>query len=364
MNFYMPTKIVVGKDCVKNSCELVKSYGKKALIVTGKSSAKKCGALDDVTDMLSKINCEYEVFNKIEQNPTIQSCIEGGQLAKDISADFIIGIGGGSPLDASKAIAVFSKNTQMSEQDFYNLNWKYSPLPIIAVGTTAGTGSEVTQVAVITNTSGMKKSIRHDLCFPVLALGDAKYTTSLDDKFTRSTAADALAHCIESYFNETATDLSRIFATRGTKILVNEMQKICDGKATDFKTRENLYKASLYGGLAISVTGTNFPHAMSYFLSENHSVPHGAACAFYLPEFLDHNLNADKKLCDDFSEMIGISIACLKDLIKEFSPKVNVVLTQEQKDELKPRWQNNSCLKKCLGGITPEYLENKINKLF
>ena len=362
MNFYMPTKIKVSKGCVKASADDFKLLGKKALIVTGKSSAKKCGALDDVISALEKACVQYRIYDKIEQNPSIESCIGGGNVAKEISADFIIGIGGGSPLDAAKAIAVFAAN-EINEQQFYALEWN-KVLPIVAVGTTAGTGSEVTQVSVITNSSGMKKSIRHDLCYPVLALGDPTYTMSLDDNFTRSTAADALAHCIESYFNLTATSLSKTFAVAGTKILVDAMSDICDGKELDYNLRERLYKASLYGGLAISVTGTNFPHAMSYFLSEKYSVPHGAACAFYLPEFIAHNLECEKEISDKFFKELGISAQKLTELIIEFSPVVKVKLSNAEKKELSPRWTGNSCLKKCFGNITPDFLDKKIDKLF
>lgn len=364
MNFYMPTKIITGTDCVKNSAGLIKQNYRKAVLVTGKSSAKKCGALDDVTAALEKACCEYVIYDKIEQNPKIESCIEGGNLAREFGADVIIGIGGGSPLDAAKAVAVFAADPKICEQNFYALDWQYDPLPVIAVGTTAGTGSEVTQVAVITNSNGLKKSIRHDKCFPVIALGDAKYTHSLSDEFTRSTAADALAHCIESYFNQTATDISALFAIRGAKIISDVFGKIKAGATVDAQMREQLYKASLYGGLAISVTGTNFPHSMGYFLSETYGIPHGSACAFYLPEFIEYNLKAAPKLSERFFKETGRSAKEFTELIKDVAPTVNVKLSSKQKNELKPRWQNNSCLKKCIGGITPEFLENMIEKLF
>lgn len=364
MNFYMPTRIITGKNCIENSKELINGRYKSALIVTGKNSAKKCGALDDVIKVLKNACCEYRIYDKIEQNPTIESCIEGGRLAAEMNADVIIGIGGGSPLDAAKAVAVFAKNQAISEQSFYALDWKIDPLPVIAVGTTAGTGSEVTQVAVITNSQGLKKSIRHDKCFPVLAFGDEKYTYSLSDTFTRSTAADALAHCIESYFNKTATDLSAVFAIRGARIIVDEFEKLACGKAVDEDMRKALYKGSLNGGLAISFTGTNFPHAMSYFLSENHKIPHGSACAFYLPEFIEHNLKVAPKLADRFFDEIKRTPKELCELITAVAPKVEVTLTESDKAELAPRWVNNSCLKKCFGDITPEFLEKIINKLF
>lgn len=364
MNFYMPTRIIIENGCVQGCKDSIFEGGKKVLIVTGKSSAKKCGALDDACILLQNACCEYLIYDKIEQNPSIESCIEGGRLAKSFGADLIIGIGGGSPLDAAKAIAVLAANDGISEADFYSLCWKSAPLPVVAIGTTAGTGSEVTQVAVITNSKGLKKSIRDDSIYPVLALGDPKYTKSLSDSFTRSTAADALAHCIESYFNKTANDFSKVFALRGTRLIIDAFRLIESGKEPDADMRHELYLASIYGGLAISVTGTNFPHAMSYFLSENHGVAHGTACAFYLPEFIEHNLVYAKDESDAFFSALGITPDELCGLIKEVAPKVDVKLTDGQKSELSPRWQGNSCLKKCYGDISPEFLQQKINKLF
>lgn len=364
MEFFMPTRFVIASNCVADCNDKAFEGVKKVIIVTGRSSARKCGALDDVLSLLDRLGCEYVIFDKIEQNPTISSCIEGGKLAKEFEADAVIGIGGGSPLDASKAIAVYAANQGISESDFYALKWQNEPLPVIAVGTTAGTGSEVTQVAVITNSDGLKKSIRADSIYPVLSLGDPKYTEFMSEHFTLSTAADALAHCMESYFNKTANDISQTFAIRGTKIICEVFKKIESGAKIDRDMREKLYLASIYGGLAISVTGTNFPHAMSYFLSENHGISHGAACAFYLPEFISHNLIYAKELSDRFYDEIGITANDLATLIKSVAPEVEVTLTSEQKAELSVRWENNSCLKKCFGDITPEFLQSIINKLY
>ena len=364
MEFFMPTRIIIGSECVKNCSDKAFEGVKKVIIVTGKSSAVKCGALDDAKALLERLGCEYVVFDKIEQNPKIESCIEGGRLAKEFAADAVIGIGGGSPLDAAKAIAVYAANPEISESDFYALKWQNAPLSVIAIGTTAGTGSEVTQVAVITNSAGLKKSIREDSIYPVLALGDPKYTEFMSEHFTLSTAADALAHCIESYFNKTANDISQTFAIRGTKLICEVFEKIKSGLGIDKDMREKLYLASIYGGLAISVTGTNFPHAMSYFLSENHGIAHGAACAFYLPEFISHNLIYAKELSDRFYSELGTTASELSALIKSVAPEVEVALTQEQKAELSVRWINNSCLKKCFGDITPEFLQSIINKLY
>lgn len=361
MNFYLPTEIITGKDCIRQNAGLFSQLGKACLIVTGKSSAKKCGALKDVCDTLESVGIEYKVYDKITQNPLMSDCMEGGKIARECGAEFIIGIGGGSPLDAAKAIAVFATN-DIDEVGLYAKKWERKPLGVVAVGTTAGTGSEVTQVAVITSSKGLKKSFRDKASFPVLAFGDATYTEFMPERVTRSTAIDALSHCIESYFCNNSNDFSRQAAKRGSKLIVNELYKIKDGVTLDFKARENLYLASLYGGIAISVTGTSFPHALGYFLTENHGIAHGSACAVYLSEFIRYNCENAKELWDEFEKSVGITASELCALIEKSVPEIEISITKEQVDELYPRWINCTCLPKMYGIADADTLQNIVIK--
>lgn len=366
LNFFMPAQIVTGKGCVEKNAKLFAKFGKKCLIATGKTSAKKCGALDDVTKALAAMGISYEIYDGIEQNPTYKTCLEASDKAKDFGAEFIIGIGGGSPLDASKAIAVLTACKDTSEEALFSMEWDSEPLPIIAVGTTSGTGSEVTPVAVITNSKGLKKSFRAATTYPALSFGDASYTMSLSTEFTRSTALDALAHCIEAYFNRTSNDICRTFALKGTKILVEMLKKTGSIEASNlsFDDREALYCASIYGGLAISVAGTCFPHGMGYFLSEQYGIPHGNACAVYLPEFIDHNIKNASADAKDFFAQIGTDREGLIDTIKLNLPKIDVTLSEEKLQELLPRFSDNKSLKKCYGNVDVNVAEDILRKLF
>lgn len=360
MNFYLPTRIITGTNCIKANSGLITVLGKRCMIVTGKSSAVKCGALSDVTDALRE-GCEYFIYNKIEQNPTLDSCIEGGELAKEFGAEFIIGIGGGSPLDAAKAIAVFATN-DLTEAELYSGKWENTPLPVIAVGTTAGTGSEVTQVAVITASDGKKKSFRSDGSFPVIAFGDTRYTAFMPDRVARSTAVDALAHCTESYFCKSSTDISRMYALRGAKLIIDVLKKIVKGESFTDKMREELYIASLYGGVAISVTGTAFPHALGYFLTELHSLSHGEACAVYLPEFIEYNSECAPKLYKEFCDVTGVDAKQFSELITKVLPIDKIDISETEFDTLRERWQTNKCLTKLYREHTPKELENIVRK--
>ena len=366
MNFFVNTRLITGVDCVKNNAERLGSYGDRCLVVTGASSAKKCGALDDVIEALGSTGVQYEIYDKICQNPTIESCFEAGKLACEMNADFIIGIGGGSPLDASKAIAVVAANPDITEEKLYAMDWAEQPLPVVAVGTTAGTGSEVTSVAVITNSKGFKKSFRNDLSYPFLSLGDPKYTLSLSDSFTRSTAVDALAHCVESFFSRSANDISKIYAVAGVRKLLKVFEKIIaeSTESLTIEDREELYNASVLGGLAIAITGTAFPHALGYFLTENYGIAHGTACAVFLNEFIDYNAEIKPELTKEFFDDIRIDAESFKTTVGKITPAVDVRLSDDDIEKLSVRWENNAALKRNWGNIDTAFVNSLLRKLF
>ena len=366
MNFFMPVNIITGKGCISKNTAMFSQHGKRCIIVTGKTAAKCSGALEDVIAALLKENIAYTIFDGIEQNPTYNSCKTASDMAKDFGAEFVVGIGGGSPLDASKAIAVLSVCSNPSVQTLYSMNWDKKPLPIIAVGTTAGTGSEVTPVSVITTPQGQKKSFRAYSVCPAVAFGDATYTMSLSPEFTRSTALDALSHCLESYFNRTTNDLAKTFALRGVEILLQMLKKTaqCSVTPLSFEDREKLYCASLYGGFAISITGTAFPHALGYFLSEQYNICHGNACAVYLEEFINYNLSVAPAEAHEFFKSLNTSKEELLKLIKQNLPNINVTLTNEKIDELAPRFENNNSLNKCYGTADCNFAVSVLKKLF
>lgn len=362
MNFYMPTRIIAENGSVTKNSALFANYGKKCLIVTGKSSAKLCGALDDVISALDSNNITYKIFDKVTQNPLIETCIEGGKAAREFGAKFVVGIGGGSPLDAAKAMAVFATN-DIDENGLYSSKWENAPLPTIAVGTTAGTGSEVTQIGVITDSDGRKRSFRADISFPVIAFGDTNYTKCMPDKVMRSTAIDALSHCIESYFSSNSTDVSRAYATLGAKNIVKVFKEMVDGKELDNDMRTLVYEGSLHGGVAISITGTSFCHALGYFLSEDHGVAHGTACGLYLPEFVRYNTENAKELADKLFTEIDADGDTLCDIINKIMPEVNISVSDAEKDEVSKRWIGAACLSKMYGNPTSELLDSIVRKI-
>ncbi len=366
INFHCPTNIIIGEGCVSSNADVFSKAGKNCIIITGKTSAVKSGALLDVTAVLDKIGTKYVIFDETEQNPSYQTCLKASETAKNEKAEYVIGIGGGSPLDAAKAVAALAVMENPSPEILYSASWGAHPLPIIAVGTTAGTGSEVTPVSVITTPDGAKKSFRSADLYPLVSFGDVTYTKYLPPYFTRSTAIDTLAHCLESYFNKTANDFSKAFAIRGLSILISMLEKtaICDTAPLTFNEREALYLASIYGGLAISVTGTSLPHTLGYFLSEQYGICHGNACGVYLEEFINCNIKWAPKESSSLFESLNTDKNTLIALIKTNLPEINITLPEEKIAELTPRYENNKSLSKCLGNADKEFAVMLLKKIF
>ena len=214
-SFFMPAQLLVGDNIVEENSALLAGLGTRCLLVTGKSSAKKSGALDDVTAALDSHGIPWQVFDGVGQNPLLSACHAAGAAAREFGADFLIGIGGGSPLDATKGAAIYAANPELTGRDIYD-GHQNPALPFALVGTTSGTGSEVTRVAVLTDDeTGRKRSVATPDLYARVSLGDPRrYTASLPRRFTISTALDAVAHSVESYFAKTTDPISRACAVR------------------------------------------------------------------------------------------------------------------------------------------------------
>ena len=366
LNSFMPVKLVTGAGCVRANGKELAKLGKTCLIVTGKTSARVSGALRDVTDALDGNGQGWILFDEIGQNPRLTDCMTAAEKAIDGGADFVVGIGGGSALDAAKCIAVLAANPGMTQAQLYAFDWANAPLKIVAVGTTAGTGSEVTKVSVITTPDGRKKSFHHEAIFPVLALGDPTYTMSLPPMVTRATMVDVLAHCAESFFSRAANHISRVYAVEGIRLLLPVMRMMAENGCDDldYAIREKLYCASIYGGLAINVTGTCFPHTMGYLLTEAFGIPHGTACAVFQKDFYEYNKSVVPALAAEFLERIGCGEEEYLCLIEKLTPPCEVTMDEALVAAAHSRWVGNGSMAKCQGAFTADMADNVLRRKF
>lgn len=287
-SFNMPTRVFAGRGTVTQNKDYF-GIGDHALIVTGKSSARLSGALDDVTAVLDEFGISYTVFDGVTENPPLLLCHQAGELAAQVGADFVIGIGGGSPLDAAKAIAAFAANPDIAPEDVYDPEKRVeSSLPIIAIPTTAGTGSEVNPYAVLTLPDGeRKKTFTCDDSWPIFAFVDPKYTDSLPYGTTVSTALDAFAHAMESYLSPKSTPFSEAAALFAAEHIWDVLSQYPDTFTEEM--RDRLSAASTAAGMAISVTGTGFPHPLGYSITLLDGIPHGRACAAFAEDYINYN---------------------------------------------------------------------------
>jgi alcohol dehydrogenase class IV len=290
--FFMPTKIIMAEDCIRNNAEQMKSFGHRAFIVTGANSAKSSGALQDIIEALDSLGISYEIYDKIKSNPTIASVYDAAAIAKEKKSDFVIGIGGGSPMDAAKAIALLATQ-DLDEERLFSGNYEAKALPIVAVPTTAGTGSEVTQYSILTNDKKQTKtSISSPALFPRIAFLDAKYTMNLPMQITINTALDALSHAIEGMLTVRASLVTDALALESISRIsqclryLSPLKEIGAGNQLSGEVREKLLCGSMLAGIVIAHTGTTAVHSMGYCLTYFKNVDHGRANALILPSFL------------------------------------------------------------------------------
>lgn len=340
LDFYMPVKVVSGKGAVVKNAALLRELGRRCLIVTGGSSARLSGALDDAKTALEQEGVAFEVFDKIGPNPLLSACREAGEAARRCGAEFILGIGGGSPLDAAKAVAIYAANEDLAPADIYKRVYNNKPLPLALIGTTAGTGSEVTAVSVLTDdATGRKKSISGPDCYAALALADAKYTGTMPYDITVSTALDAFSHIAEAWFTPNCRGITTVLAREGLRLLWPAMKRLLEEKTLpDEPGRDRLYFGSLYAGLVINTCGTGFPHPLGYVLTENYGVPHGKACAAFLPAYLERAKKHEPRLLEEFLGVLGEEYTAVTAAVNALTALPRVRMTPEQAAAFAARW--------------------------
>lgn len=284
--YYQPTRIISGPHSVTAAADRIKVFGSVALIVTGRSSAKVCGALDDVLSVLSRNGQRSVLFDKVRSNPTVNCVYEGAELARREKVDFVIAIGGGSPMDAAKAISLLAVQEIPRTRIFSTPVAAASVLPMIFIPTTAGTGSEVTQYAILTNDEAQtKSSLSSPVLFPCLALLDARYLDAVPPVVAVNTALDALSHSVEGMLSVKASPLSDALAAGGISRIAACMPSLRNNTLSGDEKQE-LMTGSVLGGMVIANTATTAVHAMGYSLTYHHDIDHGRANGLLLVSFL------------------------------------------------------------------------------
>ena len=276
--------------------EIKKRKFNKALVVTD-AMLVKCGVAEKIENVLKDGGISYEIDDEVKPNPTIANVHTGLDKLKASGADFIIAVGGGSVIDTAKAVAVIANNPD--NYDVVSLEGvdksKNPPMPIIAVPTTAGTGSETTMDYVITNTEQKRKMACMDsMVVPVVAILDTDIMASLPLKMTAATAMDALTHAVESYLSKGAFDFSEMLSLKAVSLISANFLKVIKN-LNDLEARKALAMAQYMAGMSFTNVGLGIVHSMAHPLSAFYDVPHGVANALILPYVLKFNSVA----CED-----------------------------------------------------------------
>lgn len=276
-SFFLDTRIEFGIGKINNLCDYIKQLnGSKVMIFTDKVLVD-IGVVNPVIDILNKNNIPYVLFDQVQVDPPVEIVDTAGEICRDKKCDLIIAIGGGSTMDTAKGASVVAANGGSSYEYLDGRGEQRkeiidSPVPIIAVPTTSGTGAEVSQYAVITH-NNIKDSISSSKIYPRLALIDANFMKNLPPTVTAYTGMDALGHAIEGYTSKIENALTDIFALEAIKLIFENLSLAVIGG--DINARNNMAMAALLAGISMSHCGATIPHAMGCPLSGHCSVPHG-----------------------------------------------------------------------------------------
>ena len=306
--FTLPRDLYFGKG----SLETLKTLdGKKAVLVLGGGSMKRFGFVDQVVDYLKEAGIETKLIEGVEPDPSVETVFKGAEVMRDFEPDWIIAMGGGSPIDAAKAMWIFYEHPELKTMEsvlppneFPKLREKAR---LCCIPSTSGTASEVSRSIVISdNETGLKHGLGNMEMMPDIAICDPEVTVSMPAKITAETGMDALTHALEALVSNRANYVSDILATQAAIDIIENLPKACaDG--TDMKAREIMLQASMVAGMAFTNVSLGIVHSMAHTLGGVFHISHGLADAILLPYVIRYN-EADeraKKVYDTFAEKIG-----------------------------------------------------------
>jgi alcohol dehydrogenase class IV len=290
--FNLPVNLLFGAGTANQIGSRARVYGTRALIVTGRGSTKKSGLLDKAASLLKAEGMEFRIYDRIEPNPTVSQVSEGVRVLKDFEADLVIGLGGGSIMDAAKCIAFMGKNDGDLMDYVYGRRSSERAFPIILVPTTCGTGSEGNGFGVVTDQeTGDKKSLRGNMIVARLSIIDPELMTTMPRGVLASVGFDTLCHCMEAYLSAIATPVSNLYALEGLRLAHESLLPLYRGEG-GMAEWEKLSWASALGGMAIGIAGCTAPHGLEHPVSGLRNLTHGRGLASLTPPIVDRSVAA------------------------------------------------------------------------
>ncbi len=319
-NYFLPVNVVFGCGKVLETGSLTKPYGNKALVVTGRSSAKKSGLYDKVADSLKQAGIEHVLFDKVAQNPLTTTAIEGAQFAKDNDCDVVVAIGGGSIMDCAKAIAFLALNDGDINDYIYGRLKSDTALPLVLIPTTCGTGSEGNGFAVLTNPeNGDKKSLRCNAIVAKVSIVDPECMMTMPKHVLASVGFDALCHCIEAYTSKIAQPFTDALSVYAMDLIADNLVKVYRGEGGK-EAWEKITLASTIGGMVINTAGVTLAHGMEHPASGLKDIVHGKGLAALTPVVIEASEKGDHFKFAKIARIFGGVTS------KDLAPKIRTLL--------------------------------------
>ena len=301
--FSLPGRTIIGDNALAASENIIKTFGKKAFVVSGKN-VTKIGTVKFLTDYLDKWNIGFEIFNEITGEPT-DTMIESGVIAyKKAECDFCIAIGGGSPLDSGKAIVAMTK-LEGAISDYMGKPIEGDFPPLVLIPTTAGTGSEATKFTIITDSKkNIKMLLKGEALLPALAIIDAEFSRTSPKSVTAATGMDALTHAVEAYTSRKANPLTDTYALAAIKRIFTYLP-LAYANGNDKKAREEMALAAYEAGICINNSSVTIVHGMSRPIGALFHVAHGISNAMLIKECLSYVLEGSYERFGTIGRTIG-----------------------------------------------------------
>lgn len=337
-NFFVKSNITFGKGAVEKLPQILKGYGLKKVMVVYDNGVKAAGIAEKIVAQVEKADVEYLIFDGVIPNPTNEVVESAAKLAKEANIEGMVAVGGGSSIDLAKAVNVLMTNPG-TIGEYGGMNMVKNPcLPLIAIPTTAGTSSEITNVSALIDTEKVVKYVVIDnkiVASDVIA--DPEFTKTMPASVTAATGMDAITHAVESYISNEATPLTEYNSLKGLSILYENLPKaVADG--LDMQARENMMLGCIITGFGFSNANLGFVHAIAHTLSAHFGLAHGMANACVLPYVMEYNAQACPEKMVDMAKMIGLPVSgdlekdkyLLAYALKDLTAKLGIKTLSEQ----------------------------------
>ncbi|AEG16577.1 Alcohol dehydrogenase [Desulfofundulus kuznetsovii DSM 6115] len=288
--FWTANTIITGRGSLNRLADEVKNLGASKILIVTDPVLLKTGLIDRVKEALAPTGLEIGLFSEVEPEPRLQVVTRCQQAIKEGGYDLLVAVGGGSSMDVAKASSILMTNPG-TINDYIGVNLVPKPgLPVIAVPTTAGTGSEVTPIAILSDVEEqLKKGVVSPYLLPRVAIVDPELTVTMPPHITAATGMDALTHAVEAYISVNATTITDALALEAIRLISRHLRTaVANGE--NMEARENMAMASLLAGIAFANAGVGAVHALAYPLGAQFHVPHGVANAVLLPYVMESNL--------------------------------------------------------------------------